>query len=42
MKGKWPAAELAALPPPWRVHGSRELTIPGINAARCVIVLTQG
>lgn len=39
MKGKWPQAELAALPPGWRVTGSRELAIPGLDAARCVIVL---
>ena len=40
MKGKWPEAELAALPQGWRVAGSRELTIPGLAAARCVIVLS--
>ena len=39
MKGKWPKAELAALPPRWRVTGSRELAVPGLDAARCVIVL---
>jgi 16S rRNA (guanine527-N7)-methyltransferase len=39
MKGKWPEAELAALAPSWRVIGSRELAIPGLAAARCVIVL---
>ena len=39
MKGKWPGAELAALPSPWRVAGSRELTVPGLDAARCLIVL---
>ena len=39
MKGKWPEAELAALPPHWRVVGSRELRIPHLEAARCVIVL---
>jgi 16S rRNA (guanine527-N7)-methyltransferase len=42
MKGKWPAAELAALPAPWRVREARELTIPGLEAARCVIVLSPG
>jgi 16S rRNA (guanine527-N7)-methyltransferase len=41
MKGKWPAAEVAALPAPWRVGASRELTIPGLDAARCVIVLLR-
>ena len=39
MKGKRPDAELAALPPHWRVVGSRELRIPHLEAARCVIVL---
>jgi 16S rRNA (guanine527-N7)-methyltransferase len=40
MKGKWPKAELAALPAPWRVVDSRELAIPHLGAARCVIVLS--
>ena len=39
MKGRWPEKELAAIEPPWRVVRSRELTIPGLDAARCVIVL---
>lgn len=39
MKGKRPDAELAALPPHWRVVGSRELRIPHLEAARCVIAL---
>jgi 16S rRNA (guanine527-N7)-methyltransferase len=41
MKGKWPEAELAALPAPWRVSGSRALAVPGLDAARCVIVLRR-
>jgi 16S rRNA (guanine527-N7)-methyltransferase len=41
MKGRWPAAEVAALPAPWRVAASREPTIPGLDAARCVIVLMR-
>ncbi|GAC1452032.1 MAG: 16S rRNA (guanine(527)-N(7))-methyltransferase RsmG [Steroidobacteraceae bacterium] len=41
MKGKWPEGELAALPAPWRVSGSRALAVPGLNAARCVIVLRR-
>jgi 16S rRNA (guanine527-N7)-methyltransferase len=41
MKGKWPQAELAALPAPWRVSGSRTLAVPGLTAARCVIVLSR-
>jgi len=39
MKGKWPAAELAAIPAAWRVVAARELTVPGLEAARCVITL---
>ena len=41
MKGKWPQKELAALEAPWRVVSSRELTVPGLDAARCVIVLAR-
>jgi 16S rRNA (guanine527-N7)-methyltransferase len=41
MKGRWPSEELASLPAPWRVAGSRELKIPGLAEARCVIVLTS-
>ena len=41
MKGKWPHEELAALAPPWRVLSSRELSVPGLDAARCLIVLAQ-
>jgi 16S rRNA (guanine527-N7)-methyltransferase len=39
MKGKWPAEEVAALPYPWRLVGGRELAVPGLNEARCVLVL---
>ena len=41
MKGKWPPEELAGLAAPWRVIRSRELAIPGLDAARCVIVLAR-
>ena len=41
MKGHRPVEELAALPAPWRVVAARELTIPGLDAARCVIVLMR-
>jgi 16S rRNA (guanine527-N7)-methyltransferase len=41
MKGRWPQQELAALAPTWRVVSSRELTVPGLEAARCVIVLAR-
>jgi 16S rRNA (guanine527-N7)-methyltransferase len=40
MKGKWPKAEIEALPGSWHVIGSRELKIPGLESARCVIVLS--
>lgn len=43
MKGKWPQAEIDALKPPWHQHGGRELTVPGLNESRCVVVLaTRG
>jgi 16S rRNA (guanine527-N7)-methyltransferase len=41
MKGKWPEAELAALPPGWRVTGQREISVPRLNAERRVIVLAM-
>ena len=41
MKGRWPEAEIAALPPGWRVESSREIRIPGLDAAHCLIVLTR-
>jgi 16S rRNA (guanine527-N7)-methyltransferase len=39
MKGRWPAEELEALPPAWRMITSRPLTVPGLREARCVITL---
>ncbi|HEY6517593.1 MAG TPA: 16S rRNA (guanine(527)-N(7))-methyltransferase RsmG [Steroidobacteraceae bacterium] len=42
MKGKWPQAELDALPPVWRVADSHTLTVPGLAEARCLIVLMSG
>jgi 16S rRNA (guanine527-N7)-methyltransferase len=42
MKGRWPAEELAALPSGWRMLRSRELTVPHLDAARCVIALARG
>jgi 16S rRNA (guanine527-N7)-methyltransferase len=41
MKGRWPEKELAAIEPPWRVIRSREIVIPRLDAARCVIVLAR-
>src|SRR5207302_761143 len=39
MKGRWPEKELEALPSSWRLVGSRELTVPRLGEARCVLVL---
>jgi 16S rRNA (guanine527-N7)-methyltransferase len=41
MKGKWPREEVAAIPMGWRIASSRDLSIPGLKEARCVIVLTR-
>lgn len=41
MKGRWPEAELAELPAGWRVMASRQLQIPGLDAARCVLALAR-
>lgn len=41
MKGKWPQDEIDALPAGWRQQGSRELTVPGLDEARCVVVLSR-
>jgi 16S rRNA (guanine527-N7)-methyltransferase len=40
MKGKWPQAELRAIDASWSVERTRELHIPGLEGARCVIALT--
>jgi 16S rRNA (guanine527-N7)-methyltransferase len=42
MKGRWPREELAQIPEPWRVESSREIRVPGLDAARCVILLSRG
>lgn len=41
MKGRWPAKELEELPLPWRLAASRELSIPGLDAARCLLVVAR-
>jgi 16S rRNA (guanine527-N7)-methyltransferase len=41
MKGKRPDAEVAAVPPTWRVIETRALEVPGLNAERCVVILEQ-
>lgn len=38
MKGRWPEKELAALPSAWRLVASREIEVPGLGEARCVLV----
>lgn len=40
MKGKWPREEVAAIPQQWEVASSHDLIVPGLDEARCVIVLT--
>ena len=42
MKGKWPQAELDAMPRGWRVADSQTLTVPGLAEERCLIVLMSG
>jgi 16S rRNA (guanine527-N7)-methyltransferase len=42
MKGKWPQAELDAMPPRWRVAESHTLIVPGLAEDRCLLVLMSG
>jgi 16S rRNA (guanine527-N7)-methyltransferase len=39
LKGRYPADELAALPPGWRLEHSRALCIPGLGAERHILRL---
>jgi 16S rRNA (guanine527-N7)-methyltransferase len=41
MKGRWPEEEVAELPAAWRLAGSRTLNVPGLGAARCVLILER-
>lgn len=41
MKGRFPDAEVAVLPPGWRVAESAPLSVPGLDGERHVIVLTR-
>jgi 16S rRNA (guanine527-N7)-methyltransferase len=42
MKGRWPEAELEELPAPWRLADSRTIRVPGLDAERCVLMLSMG
>lgn len=42
MKGKWPQAELDAVPRCWRLADSQTLTVPGLAEERCLVVLMSG
>lgn len=41
MKGVYPADEVAALPAPWRLAGSHQLKVPGLDAQRHLLVLEK-
>ena len=41
MKGRWPEAELERLPARWRLTGSRTIRVPGLDAERCVLMLSM-
>ncbi|MBS0387454.1 MAG: 16S rRNA (guanine(527)-N(7))-methyltransferase RsmG [Proteobacteria bacterium] len=38
-KGQRPEAEIAALPPDWRLVGVRPVQVPGLAAERCLVTL---
>lgn len=42
MKGALPQAEIAALPAGWQLAGTHSLTVPGLDAERCLLVLRRG
>ena len=42
MKGVHPAAEIAALPPGWRVEGVERLAVPGLDGERHLVVVGRG
>ncbi len=39
MKGKRPVEELAAIPAEWELLSVREVSVPGLNAERCLVSL---
>jgi 16S rRNA (guanine527-N7)-methyltransferase len=42
MKGRYPAAEIAAVQPPWRIVETRRLAVPGLDAERHLVIVEQG
>jgi 16S rRNA (guanine527-N7)-methyltransferase len=41
LKGRYPAQELAALPPGWVLEGSRAVAVPGLDAERHILRLSR-
>lgn len=41
MKGQWPAEELTALPPGWRLQDSARLSVPEVAGERHLLVLAR-
>lgn len=41
MKGRRPDAEIAALPPDWKISGLHEIHVPGLDAERTLVEMTR-
>ena len=41
LKGRYPEAEIAALPPLWRLESSRAVSVPGLDAERHILRLVR-
>jgi 16S rRNA (guanine527-N7)-methyltransferase len=41
MKGQYPEAELAALPPGWRLESVQKLAVPGLEGDRHLVTITR-
>ena len=41
LKGRWPKAELEALPAPWQAE-TLPLSVPGLTEERCLVILSAG
>jgi 16S rRNA (guanine527-N7)-methyltransferase len=41
MKGQYPTAELAALPPGWRLESVQKLVVPGLEGDRHLVTITR-